>query len=114
MVVDSVVDLICGLEAFAFNSVDCVFDRVKIVEGGVSASETQVGGSECFWVKAVYGYSGEPFTGVDGLLFVNGEKMVWSSHDMVWEFDWVREELGSMVFEVSGVYGSAIWVDSHE
>ena len=51
---------------------------------------------------------------MDGLLFVNGEKMVWSSHDMVWEFDWVREELGSMVFEVSGVYGSAIWVDSHE
>ena len=45
VVVDSVVDLICGLEAFAFNSVDCVFDRVKIVEGGVSASETQVGDS---------------------------------------------------------------------
>lgn len=40
---------------------------------------------------------------MDGLLFVNGEKMVWSSHDMVWKFDWVREELGSMVFEVSGV-----------
>lgn len=45
MVVDSVVDPIYGLEAFTFNSVDCVFDRVKIVEGGVSASETQVGDS---------------------------------------------------------------------
>ena len=101
--VASIFDEKYGLTAFSSNAIDCIWDRIVIVDGGVSKEITSIGRMEAVWFKALYEYDKEPFTGEDGVLYVNGEPMIWSSHDEIWKYTAVREEPGSIIFEITGV-----------
>ena len=98
-----------GLTRFRANSVDCVWDRVKITQGGVSNQETKTGNMESVWFKAVYEYDNSSFTGeptADGgvnKMFVNGIPLVWSSFDKVWKYSTKLDDNGKLTFEVTGV-----------
>jgi len=102
-------DPLYGLTSFESNTVGCVFDRVKITQGGVSNSLTRTGNMETVWFKAVYEYNGEEFTGEltgDGgmnKIFVNGVPLIWSSFDKVWKFSTKLDDNGKLTFEVTGV-----------
>ena len=101
--VASISDERYGLTAFSANAIDCIWDRIVIVNGGVSKETTSIGKMETVWFKALYEYDKETFTGEDGVLYVNGEPMIWSSHDEIWKYTAVREKPGSIRFEVTGV-----------
>lgn len=98
-----------GLTSFTCDEVACVWDRVKITEGGVSKPLTSTGSMETVWFKAVYEYdnstfSGEPTTnGGMNKLFVNGVPLQWSSFDKVWKYTTKLDDNGKMTFEVTGV-----------
>jgi len=100
--VASISDEKYGLTAFSSNTIDCIWDRIVIVDGGVSRGITSIGNMETVWFKALYEYDKEEFTGEDGVLYVNCEPMIWSSHDKVWKYTAVREEPGSIIFEITG------------
>ena len=101
--VASISDERYGLTAFSANTIDCIWDRIVIVDGGVSKEITSIGRMETVWFRALYEYDKEPFTGEDGDLYVNGEPMLWSSHDEIWKYTAVREKPGSIIFEITGV-----------
>lgn len=48
----------------------CIWDRVKITEGGVSNEETNVKAAETVWFKAEYEYDSDSFDSSDGLLYL--------------------------------------------
>jgi hypothetical protein len=106
---ESIQDNKYGLTVFKSNQVCCVWDRVKITQGGASNSLTKPGSMESVWFKAVYESSGEEFTGEvtsDGginKIFANGIPMTWSSFDRVWKYSTKLDDNGKLTFEVTGV-----------
>jgi len=107
--VESIEDEKYGLTAFTSNQVDCIWDRVKITQGGVSKSMAKTGDTESVWFKAVYEYDGREFagelTGDGGMnkIFVNGIPMTWSSFDKVWKYSTKLDDNGKLTFEVTSV-----------
>ena len=73
--VDAISEGQYGLTAFDANTIECIWDRIKIVEGGVSANVSVVGRMETVWFKATYEYDNEIFDGTKGTLYVNGSAM---------------------------------------
>jgi hypothetical protein len=102
-IVESIEDDRYGLTAFTSNQVDCIWDRVKITQGGVSKSMAKTGDTESVWFKAVYEYDNEEFTGDKGEIFVNNIPLLWSSFDRVWKYSTKLDDNGKLTFEVSGV-----------
>ncbi len=106
---DAIHDDQYGLTWFTTNSVDCVWDRVRITQGGVSNQLTKTGNMETVWFKAVYEYDYSNFTGEptdDGgmnKITVNGIPMIWSSFDKEWKYSIKLDENGKLTFEVTGV-----------
>ena len=106
---DAIRDDQYGLTWFTTNSVDCVWDRVRITQGGVSSQLTKTGNMETVWFKAVYEYdyssfTGEPTTNGDmNKITVNGIPLVWSSYDKEWKYSTKLDENGKLTFEVTGV-----------
>lgn len=107
--VESIEDSKYGLTEFTSNQVDCVWDRVKITQGGVSNQVTRTGNMESVWFKAIYEYDSKEFTGeptADGgmnKIWVNGIPMIWSSFDKVWKYSTKLDDNGKLTFEVTGV-----------
>jgi endonuclease YncB( thermonuclease family) len=107
--VESIEDEKYGLTEFTSNQVDCVWDRVKITQGGVSNQLTRTGNMETVWFKAVYEYDNEEFTGEPtadygmNKIFVNGIPLVWSSFDKSWKYSTKLDDNGKLTFEVTGV-----------
>jgi len=114
--VSSIKDYEFSLTKFSSNIIEQIWDRIKIVEGGVSKETTLVGHMEVVWFKAVYEYDGAEFTGQDGVLYVNNIPMIWSSHDRQWKYSTALDEPGTIVFEVTGVddwkYGLSVINDA--
>jgi len=102
-VVSSIDDALYGLTVFESDSFSCCWDRVEVYDGGVSNEVSRVGDMETVWFKARYEYGGEEFTERDGVLFVNGMPLVWSSYDNQWKYSTSLDESGSRVFEVTDV-----------
>jgi hypothetical protein len=98
-----------GLTRFSTNSVDCLWDEIKITQGGVSNQLTKTGNMETVWFKAVYEYDYFSFTGeptADGgvnKIFVNGIPLVWSSYDKLWRYSTKLDDDGKLTFRVTGV-----------
>jgi hypothetical protein len=76
--VESISDGEYGLSVFESNSVECIWDTIKITEGGASESIVNAGEEVEIWFEAEYAYDSEPFSGDDGSLFINGEEASWS------------------------------------
>ncbi|MFQ5710885.1 MAG: hypothetical protein ACE5GD_03800 [Candidatus Geothermarchaeales archaeon] len=96
-------DPLYGLRAFRSNAVHCIWDRIKIVDGGVTSSSTYVTQTETVWFQAAYEYDDVVFDASKGTLFVGGSAMTWSTKNNHWEHDFNFETPGARTFEVSGV-----------
>lgn len=103
VLVESINDPLYGLTSFTQNDVTCIWDRVKVKEGGVSNSETAVKKSEKVWFKAEYEYNSEVFDSSKGILFMNDEPMEWSTTSMRWEKEYISDKPQTLSFEVTGI-----------
>jgi len=101
--VESIADPQYCLTAFTSNNVTCIWDRIKVVEGGVSKETAKVGEPETVWFKVVYEYDNQVFDGSKGTLYVNAKPMEWSSSNSRWEKDYTSEKPQTISFEVTGV-----------
>lgn len=101
--VKSISDPIYGLTVFSSNAVFCIWDMIKIFEGGVSRPVTNITQTETAWFKAKYEYDGELFDERKGLLFINNTAMTWSTMNGRWECEYGFSTIGNRTFLVSGV-----------
>ena len=101
--VDAISEGQYGLTAFDANTIECIWDRIKIVEGGVSANVSVVGRMETVWFKATYEYDNEIFDGTKGTLYVNGSAMTWSTEHDRWEYNFTSDVPDSKTFQATGV-----------
>lgn len=113
--VSSVEDTLHGLSAFSGEGVLCVWDRIKISDGGVSRERTAVNNEETVWFRAEYEYDSEVLDGSKGMLFLNGEPMVWSAGSFRWEARLSSDEPQTITFQITGVrddiYGLVGYLD---
>jgi len=91
--VESISDPLYDLTVYESSEVSCIWDRLKIVDGGVSSDTTTVKKIETVWFKAEYEYDHEVFTGSKGLLLVNGESM----EQMIPGFPYISIILGLLI-----------------
>jgi hypothetical protein len=107
--VESINDNKYGLTKFVSNKVECIWDKVKIIQGGVTSELTKTGNIESVWFKAIYEYDGKEFTGVpladnsSNKLFVNGVPMIWSSFEKTWKYSTKLDDNGTLTFKVTGI-----------
>jgi hypothetical protein len=105
-----------NLTAFKSNMAQCIWDRIRILGGGVSSPTANIGESRTFWVIATYEYDnkmlkgGLPSAVRMGQLFVNVSDdvnikmpMNWSSENDRWECTVAFDSSGTRTFIVSGV-----------
>jgi len=71
----------------ATNGTSIVWDRIRISEGGASASLADIGTTQFIWAKASYEYDGLTLDSSNGVLYVNGSAMVWSASRARWEYN---------------------------
>jgi len=81
-----------------------IWDKIVIKEGGASEDSVKVGEEVTIWVKAEYEYDGKPFTGSNGILWMNGTMMKWSPKRMRWEYNTTSMSRGRMTYMVSGIH----------
>jgi hypothetical protein len=101
--VQYIVDPQFDLTKFTSENATCIWDRVKITEGGVSKEETTVKKTETIWFKAEYEYDSNSFDSSDGLLYLNGELMEWSSSNQRWEKEYRSDSPETMTFQITGI-----------
>jgi hypothetical protein len=92
-----------GLESFTSNSVNCIWDQIKITEGGVSQSNTVPESTETIWFKVQYEYDGNQFSDENGILWINDEEATWNNEDERWEISQTQEQDATIEYEVTGV-----------
>ncbi|MCJ7699271.1 hypothetical protein MUO56_03355, partial [Candidatus Bathyarchaeota archaeon] len=100
--------------------VQCIWDRVRILGGGVSSPTVKAGEKGTFWVIATYEYDnqmlkgglpavvrmGQLFVNVsdgDNVPIFNGVPLNWSSENDRWEYTVAFDSSGTRTFVVSGV-----------
>jgi hypothetical protein len=83
-----------------------IWNRIKITDGGVSKGLLMLGEKAIVWFKAIYEYDGDTFDGADGVLYLNGFPMSWSTTNNRWEYDYTATTVGAKVFTISGVFDS--------
>ena len=79
--VTSITDRKHGLSIFECNSVECIWDTIKITQSGASKYSCNIGEEVEVWFYAEYAYDSKPFTGEDGQLYINGEEATWTESD---------------------------------
>jgi hypothetical protein len=111
----SVTDPLYSLSAFKTGEATCIWDRVKIVDGGASSSSVSVNQPVTVWYKAVYEFDNESFDGSKGSLSVNGEPLMWSSTYQRWEKVFTVSEAKKQSYIVTGMtdtkYGLTVMND---
>jgi len=115
-----IIDSTYNLTAFRSNTVNCVWDRIRIIGGGVSSPTLNSGESGTFWVIAAYEYDHQMFKGGDpsavpmaqlytdvydtnNVKILDNVAMNWSNENDRWEFTVAFDTPGTRTFEVSGV-----------
>jgi hypothetical protein len=105
-----------GLTAFVSNSVDVVWDEIRIIQGGVSSSQAASGQTEYVWFIAVYEKENTLFRGENGTLILNVTQqqdntvnvaqvsMDYSFDDKwMWRKDFNYSTSGPVTFQVAAV-----------
>lgn len=99
----------------ATNGTSIVWDRIRIFEGGVSASLADVGTTQLVWAKAKYEYDGLLLNSTSGVLYVNGSTMVWSNSRARWEYNYSSAQPKVLIFVFTSIqdklYGLTILYD---
>lgn len=114
MSVTGIIDPVYGLTVFQSDTVQCVWDRIRLIRGGVSSPTLNVGQGGTFWVIAAYEYGSQMFKGHMGQLFLDvydGSNskiqehvaMTWSSESNRWEFAMTSDSSSTRTLLVSGV-----------
>jgi hypothetical protein len=80
-----------------------IWDRIEIFDGGVSNGLPDLGESITIWFKALYEYDKGIFNRANGVLYLDGSAMIWSTTNNRWEFDYVANNTGTKAFVVSEV-----------
>jgi hypothetical protein len=108
------------LKAFNSSVVACVWDRIRILGGGVSSPNVNVGENGTFWVIVIYEWDNRMFKGSypssvrmgqayvdvydgDNKKVLEGARMNWSSERDRWEYSVAFDSPGTRTFVVSGV-----------
>ncbi len=104
----SIIDPKYNLTAFESNSIDVVWDEIKIIAAGVSSSQASINQTEYVWYIAVYELENTLFRGENGsLILSDGTKnyaMDWSSDDKeMWRADFSYSTAGTRTFQIVGV-----------
>ena len=84
-----------------------IWDRIKIVDGGVSKGLLILGEKATVWFKALYEYDNDTFDGANGALYSNGFPMSWSTTNNQWEYDYTATTVGTKTFTISRVSDSS-------
>jgi hypothetical protein len=103
----SISDPLYQITTFDSNIVYCIWDRIKIFEGGVSRTLTNITQTEMVWFKAKHEYDGTLIDEERGILFVNGHVMSWSEANKRWEKQFSFSTAGRRTFTVSNVLDMA-------
>jgi len=100
-----------SVTVFESNSVDVIWDEIRIIQGGVSNTRTNSGQTEHVWFVAIYERENTLFKGENGTMFVNvtfGQDT--SKVPLDWSFDdiwnWRKDfnySSGTVTFQVSEV-----------
>ncbi len=93
-----------GITAFESNSISIIFDKIVVVESGVSDELAEVGEKVTVWFKAVYAYDSAPFDSTRGILYVNGEPAEWSEAHGRWEYMHKEGGAAKVAFTVTALY----------
>ena len=80
-----------------------IWDRIKIIYGNVSETQTYVTQTVTVRFQAEYEYEHAIFDGTKGKLYVNGSAVTWSSDYLRWECKYSFDTAGTRMFKVSGV-----------
>jgi hypothetical protein len=87
-----------------------IWDRVKIVDGGVSKELLMLGEKTTVWFKVLYEYDDEAFDVATGVLYLNGFPMSWSTKNNQWEYDYTATAVGTKIFTISGFSDSSYYL----
>jgi hypothetical protein len=102
--VSGIVDELYGLTSSDTNEISIIFDKVVMVDGGVSDEFAEVGKPVTVWFKAVYAYDGKTFDDAEGTVYVDGKSATWSERNERWEYVYTEGGLGSRAtFKVTAV-----------
>jgi hypothetical protein len=81
-----------------------IWDRIKISDGGISKGSVMLGETVTIWFKAIYEYDNTVFTNANGILYLNGSAMTWSTTNTRWGYTYTATAMGTATFTISGVY----------
>jgi hypothetical protein len=84
-----------------------IWDQIKITNGGITKESAMLGETITIWFQARYEYDNKAFDDTNGVLYVNGAKMTWSSTNNRWEYQYTLATPGIKTFTVSGVLDSS-------
>jgi hypothetical protein len=84
-----------------------IWDRIKIIDGGITKGSVMLGETVTIWFQALYEYDNDIFDNTNGVLYVNGSQMSWSTTNNRWEYYYTPTTLGSKAFIISGVSDSS-------
>jgi len=90
-----------GVTAFNSNKVYCVWDRIKISNGGVTHSSTNITQEETVWFTIEYEYDGSvPFSGE---VYINNTLATYSTLNDRWEHNYTLFSPETITFSVSKI-----------
>jgi hypothetical protein len=90
-----------GITAFDSNEVYCIWDRIKISNGGVTHSSTNITQEETVWFTIEYEYDGsEPFSGE---VYINNTLATYSTLNDRWEYNHTLFSPETITFSVSEI-----------
>ena len=97
----SISDSQYSLTAFDSNEVYSIWDRIKISNGGVTHSSTNITQEETVWFMVEYEYDGsEPFSGE---VYINNTLATYSPLNDRWECNYTLFSPGTITFSVSKI-----------
>lgn len=115
IIIDGINDPRYNVTAFTQNIVWCIWDRVKVTEGGVSDTTSNVNEQATIWFKAEYEYDSEAFDGTSGILYVNDEPMLWSTTNSRWELQVTSRNPQIVSYKITDIiderYGLTTYAD---
>lgn len=77
-----------------------IWNRIMIVDGGISKDSITPGETVTVWFKAVYEYDNTTFN--NGTLYVNDSALSWSTAKNRWEYNFTATTNGTDTFVITG------------
>jgi hypothetical protein len=96
----SISDPTYDITAFDSNEVYCIWDRIKISDGGVTHSSTNITQEEIVWFKIEYEYDRMPFSGE---VYINDTLATYLALQNSWEYNYTLFSPGTATFTVSQI-----------